>query len=86
MRKNSRSRTAIDTVFPDEQNNADGRPRHVSGATITSWRGSPAVDLLTQSGGGPTITGAAPGARSSIGHDIVVLSDGTWITFVQPVQ
>jgi hypothetical protein len=86
MRKISKSRSAVDTEFPDEQNNANERPRHIPGATITAWHGSPTCEpeaLLARSGDGSTVAGAA---RSHIVKDTVVLADGTRLSFTSPDQ
>jgi hypothetical protein len=87
MRKISKSRSAIDRQSPADDNRLDERPRGISGATITSWNGSPEIDLdalFAGSANGPTVAGAAPvGVRD---RETVALSDGTRITFSDPKQ
>jgi hypothetical protein len=84
MGQTSKSRSAIETGFSDEQNNASERPRHIPGATITSWRGSPVIDLealVARSSHGPTVAGATKVSSGRREDETVALSDGTNITF-----
>jgi hypothetical protein len=80
VRKISKSRSAIDNQYTD----IDERPRRIPGATITSWHGSPEIDLgamFEQWANGPTVAGAAETRPNRRPKDTVSLSDGTRITF-----
>jgi hypothetical protein len=84
MRRISNGRRAV-----DQQDPADARPRRIPGATITSWHGSPEIDLGALFGvqvNGPTVTGAAPAKMDRPLTGTVSMSDGTSITFVSPSQ
>lgn len=70
----------------------DTGPRRIHGATITSWPGSPDVDLdafFARPASGATVTGAivakTPQADSYI-YGTISLSDGTRITFATAGQ
>jgi hypothetical protein len=69
----------------------DRGPRHIQGATITSWSGRPHVDLAElfsrstpRESSGETVSGAMTGKPRPAGDPAfgtVSLSDGTKITF-----
>jgi hypothetical protein len=84
MRKVSKSKSAIDDRYTEHHLEADERPRRIPGATITSWHGSPEIDLdalFEQSASGPTVAGAARKFPDRRGKETISLSDGTRITF-----
>ena len=86
MRKISKSKSAIDNPCTEagdqDHTDVDDRPRRIPGATITSWHGSPEIDLdalFERSANGPTVAGAAMPRRHE--KDTIALGDGTRITF-----
>lgn len=84
MRKISKSKSAIDNQHTEHHVDGDERPRRIPGATITSWHGSPDIDLdalFEQSASGPTVPGAAKRFPDRRGNETISLSDGTRITF-----
>jgi len=89
--RTSRRNSATQSGNPDEPEALPGR---IKGATITSWRGPPRVDLealfakpatgATVGGSGGTGPGGPPAERdeaSGAKAKTVSLSDGTQITF-----
>jgi hypothetical protein len=89
MRKISKTRTTNDEQVPVGDDRLDARPRRVPGATITSWHGSPEVDLdalFAGSANGATVAGSAATSTAHSDHETVALSDGTRITFATPNQ
>jgi hypothetical protein len=86
MRKISQTKSAVDNQCTEDHTDADERPRRIPGATITSWKGSPQIDLealFDRSRSGPTLAGAAKDAPNRpVDGDTVALPDGSRITFV----
>lgn len=65
----------------------DPRPRGVRGATITSWQGTPDIDLTSLFAQGRTAaTLAGSGGGSSPPPGAMALSDGTEISFATPAD
>jgi hypothetical protein len=84
MRKISKARSAIDNKHTEDPNDGDERRRRIPGATITSWNGSPEIDLgalFEQPANSPAMAGATKAAPDRAATDTVALTDGTQITF-----
>ena len=89
MRKISKSRSAFDEPYLVDDNGSDALPGRIQGATITSWHGSPEIDLdalFAKSSNGATVAGSAPASTNYLEQGTVALSDGTRITFTNPNQ
>lgn len=89
MRKISKSKSAIDNGCTGDYADVEERPRRVPGATITSWHGSPEIDLdalFERPANRPTVAGAAQIAPDRPAKETVSLSDGTRITFSRADQ
>jgi hypothetical protein len=89
MRRISKTRTGHDERNPVGYDRTQERPLHVPGATVTSWNGSPEIDLdalFAKPAGGATVAGGTPGAANHRDPETVSLSDGTRITFADPDQ
>lgn len=96
MRKISKTRSTAARGAMDADLRGN-RPLRVPGATITSWRGPPDIDLnaiFSRPASGVTVAGAGAGQDD---HNLrsmaecrtpgtVSLSDGTTITFATAVQ
>ncbi len=81
MRKISQTRFARKEQDTPADTREEHGPRGVRGATITSWRGSPEIDLtalFTSHQSGASLAGSANGRAS---HETMALSDGTEIGF-----
>jgi len=84
MRKISKAKSAIDKQYTEDPNDVDERRRRIPGATITSWNGSPEIDLgalFERPANSPTVAGATKAAPDRAATDTVALADGTQITF-----
>ena len=82
MRKISNTRDGSRSAW--DQENLDHRPRCIPGATITSWHGSPDIDLsvlFASPPTGTTVAGAGSATSARPERSTVALSDGTKITF-----
>jgi hypothetical protein len=82
MRKISNTRDGSRSAW--DQENLDHRPRCIPGATITSWHGSPEIDLsvlFASPPTGTTVAGSASATSYRPERSTVSLSDGTKITF-----
>ena len=82
MRKISKAKSAIDSQYTEEPDDVDERRRRIPGATVTSWNGSPEIDLgaLFERPAKSPI-GATKAASDRAATDTVALADGTQITF-----
>jgi hypothetical protein len=84
MRRTSERRLANDPQYP-----SDERPRHIPGATITSWHGAPEIDLDVLFGvvaNGVTVAGGSAIDSDCPEAGTVSMSDGDSITFASPNQ
>jgi hypothetical protein len=89
MRKISQTRPVQGEQQGFDTERSDPRPRRVPGATITSWNGSPDIDLdalFAQPGKGPTVLGGTVAGNNRPARGTVSLSDGTKITFTRSDQ
>jgi hypothetical protein len=87
MRKISKARTERQERRGSEEEQPGSRPGRIAGATITSWHGSPEVDLsalFAKPSRRATVTGSAPAEASRPESKPISLSDGTEITFTSP--
>jgi hypothetical protein len=85
-RSSNRERNAVDADL------VDTGPRRIAGGTITSWHGSPDIDLdafFARTTPDATVTGAASAKIAQVvrpAAGTVSLSDGTRITFATAGQ
>jgi hypothetical protein len=89
MRKISKAKSAIDNQYIEDPNDVDERRRRIPGTTITSWNGSPEIDLgavFARPANSPTVAGATKAAPDRAARDTVALTDGTQITFSRADQ
>jgi hypothetical protein len=89
MRKISHARLIREKQNRIDTELSDPRPRRIPGATITSWHGSPQIDLdalFSQPRSGPTVASATLATGSRHAPATVSLADGTKITFALSSQ
>jgi len=87
MRKISRTGFANGEHDAFDVERSDPRPRRIPGAIVTSWHGSPEIDLDALFAKGAPLSASVAGGASAngnrTGRGTVALSDGTRITFAE---
>jgi hypothetical protein len=89
MRKLSKTRFSNSEPHPFDAERCGAEPGRIHGATITSWHGSPEIDLdalFACAPLGATVTGGPSHEPVRYGSRSVALSDGTRITFAESGQ
>jgi hypothetical protein len=89
MRKLSTTRLNKSQQDALDAERADTGPGRIHGATITSWHGTPEIDLdalFARAPLGATVAGGACDEPARYVSSTVALSDGTRITFAESGQ